>query len=504
MPVIAPLDEYNQRLIANVRPDAWRNPEAAGRYNLVVIGAGTAGLVAAVGAAGLGAKVALVERNFFGGDCLNFGCVPSKAMLRSARAAANVASCGEYGISIAKKQVLVDPGAVMQRVRSLRADLSANDSVHRMRALGIDVFVGQARFAAPDCVQVESQRLRFRKAIIATGTQPAVLPIQGLAEAGYLTNETVFSLTELPREIAVIGAGPIGCELAQALQRLGATVSLIEVAPRILIREDPEAAQRVAQVMAREGVEIMTGAAVEAVESRIDKKLLRINHDRRSREIAVDEILVSVGRVPTIDGLNLEAARVAYHAVEGIKVDDQLRTTNKNIFAAGDAASVYKFTHVADATARLALRNALFFGRRRVSSLLIPWCVYTDPEIAHVGLSESEAQRRGVKINTLAQELRGVDRAVLDSEVDGFLKVHLREGTDQIVGATIVASHAGEMISELTLAISQRIGLRAIADVIHPYPTQAEALKKVADAYNRTRLTPRLKRILQAYFAWFC
>ncbi len=501
-PAMLPLDTHNQRLIANVHPADWRNPTPAGRYNLVVIGAGTAGLVAAAGAAGLGATVALVERDFFGGDCLNFGCVPSKALLRAARAAADLQRAGRYGIAITREQVRVDFGAVMERMRRLRAELSVNDSAERMRALGIDVFIGHARFTAPDTVEVDGQRLRFRKAIIATGTRPAALPVRGLAEVGYLTNESVFSLTELPRTIAVIGAGPIGCELAQAFRRLGAKVWLIEAAPRILIREDPQAAQRVKQAMAREGVEILTGGEITAVERRAGEKFIRMTLSGESREIVADEIVLGVGRAPAIDGLDLEAAEVAYNAAEGITVDDQLRTTNADIFAAGDAASPYKFTHVADATARLALRNALFFGRRRASSLVVPWCVYTDPEIAHVGLGESEAQSRGLKIATLTQELGGVDRAVLDGETDGLLKVHLVEGTDRIVGATIVASHAGEMISELTLAISNRIGLGAIADVIRPYPTQAEAIKKIADAYNRGRLTPTLKRLLRAYLAW--
>jgi pyruvate/2-oxoglutarate dehydrogenase complex dihydrolipoamide dehydrogenase (E3) component len=501
-PDISPLDSYNQKLIANVRPPDWRNPTPAKRYNLVVIGAGTAGLVAAAGAAGLGVRVALVERDFFGGDCLNFGCVPSKALIRTARAAGDLRRASEFGIAIPWDQVSVDFGAVMERMRRLRAGLSLNDSAERMRALGIDVFVGQGRFAGPDSVEVGGQRLTFRKAIIATGSRPAVLPIPGLSESGYLTNESVFSLTKLPHTVAVIGAGPIGCELAQTFRRFGARVWLIETAPRILIREDMEGSRLIELAMARDGVEIVTDVVVRAVEQRAGAKLIRMTLRDQALEIATEEIILAVGRTPALEGLNLEAAGVAYDASKGIEVDDHLRTTNAKVFAAGDVASPYKFTHVADATARLALRNALFFGRRRASSLVVPWCIYTDPEIAHVGLSEDEARSRGLKITTLTQELSGVDRAVLDGESAGFVKVHVLKGSGRIVGATIVASHAGEMISELTLAIFGRIRLNAIAEVIHPYPTQAEAIKKLADAYNRSRLTANLKRLLSAYFRW--
>jgi len=497
---VAPLDLHNQALLEKVHPPGWRNPVPRGRYNLVVLGAGTAGLVCAVGAAGLGAQVAIVERDLMGGDCLNFGCVPSKALIRSARAAADARDAAALGVTA--QSVKVDFAAVMERMRRLRAELAANDSAERLRGLGIDVFIGAGRFAAPDEIEVEGRRLRFRRAVIATGARAAMLPIPGLAEAGCLTNETVFSMTELPRRMAVIGAGPIGCEMAQAMSRFGSEVTLLEVEPRILIREDRDAAERIERALIRDGVSIVTGAKVLEVRRSDRERILRVEAAGRSSEIIADEILIGVGRAPAVDGLGLEAAGVEYDRVRGIKVDDCLRTTNRRIYAAGDCASGLKFTHLSDAHARIVLRNALFLGRSRVSALTIPWCTYTDPEIAHVGLSEAEARARGIAVTTFIQEMSEVDRAVLDGETEGFLKVHVRAGSDRIVGATMVAARAGDIISELTAAIEGGIGLGRLAEIIHPYPTQAEAIRKIADQYNRTRLTPFLAGVFRRWFEW--
>jgi pyruvate/2-oxoglutarate dehydrogenase complex dihydrolipoamide dehydrogenase (E3) component len=467
---------------------------------MVVIGAGPAGLVIAAGAAMLGAKVALVERDLMGGDCLNFGCVPSKALIRAARAAAAVRDAGRFGVEV-PPGVRVNFQAVMERMRKLRAELSPTDSANRFRSLGVDVFIGDGRFVGPDCVEVDGRKLRFKKAAIATGARAAALPIPGLAEAGYLTNETVFSLTELPRRIAVIGAGPIGCELAQTFARFGAQVTILEVAPQILIREDRDAAQRVEHAIVRDGVEIITECRISGVELRGNEKIIATERDGVSREIVADEILIGVGRVPAVEGLNLEAAMIEYDRQNGVKVDDYLRTTNPIVYAAGDVASPYKFTHLADAHARIILRNALFFGRHRASRLTIPWCTYTDPEIAHVGLYEAEAKLRGIAVATYTQELAEVDRAVLDGETNGFVKVHVRAGSDRIVGATVVASHAGEIISELTTAIAAGIGLGRLGDVIHPYPTQADAIRRAAGLYTRTRLTPLVAGLMKRWFA---
>jgi len=530
---LAPADEHNRRLAANVHPDGWVNPPPAPRYNMVVVGAGTAGLVIAAGAAGLGAKVAIVERDLMGGDCLNFGCVPSKALIRAARAAAEIRDADRFGLHV-PDGVQVDFAAVMDRMRRLRADLSLNDSAARFRGLGVDVFLGDARFTARDTVAVGDATLHFRRAAIATGARAAELPIPGLKEVGYLTNETVFALTALPRRIAVIGGGPLGCELAQALRRFGAEVAILEVAPQILIREERDAAARVEKSLVRDGVTLLTGCTILSVERRGADKIIRFERRsaaprgarapsappaaaqlgaaelapgsaelvRDAAEIAIDEILVAAGRAPMLAGLGLDAAGVAYDPTAGVTVDDRLRTTNPRIYAAGDVCSPFKFTHLADAMARIVIRNAIFFGRARLSALTIPWCTYTDPEIAHVGLYESDAHARGLKVTTFVQEFTAVDRAVLDGEPDGLLKVLVAEGTDRIVGATLVAGHASEMISELTLAIAKGIGLGALADVIHPYPTQAEAFRKLGDQFNRTRLTPRVKRLFERFLAW--
>ena len=496
-----PPDEYDARLLANVHPAGWINPEPAARYNLVVIGAGTAGLVAAAGAAGLGARVALVERRLMGGDCLNFGCVPSKALIRASRVCSAINHASGYGI-VPTAPPHAEFGAVMERMRRLRADLSANDSAARFKSLGVDVFLGEARFVGRHAAEVDGKRLNFSRALVATGARPAAPPIPGLAESGFLTNETAFSLTELPRRLAVIGAGPIGCELAQAFRRFSSEVWLLEALTQILPREDRDAARIVERAIVSDGVELLTGCKVASVERGTAGRIVRLEHRGASREIEVDEILVTAGRAPNVEEIGLEAAGVEYDRKTGVRVNDYLQTSNPHIFAAGDICSALQFTHLSDAHARIVIRNALFFGRDRASSLTIPWCIYTDPEIAHVGLGEAEAAARGVAIRTFAQEMSAVDRAVLDGETAGVAKIHVRAGTDQIVGATIVAAHAGEIISELTLAIAAGIGLGRIAGVIHPYPTQAEAIKKIADAYNRTRLTPSRKRLLTRLLAW--
>jgi pyruvate/2-oxoglutarate dehydrogenase complex dihydrolipoamide dehydrogenase (E3) component len=497
----ATADEHDARLLANVFPADWTNPAPAARYNLVVVGAGTAGLVAAAGAAGLGARIALVERRLMGGDCLNYGCVPSKALIRSARASAAVTRAHRYGIASAGA-FKVDFAALMARMRRVRAELSANDSAARFKSLGVDVFLGEGRFVARDAVEVGGNLLNFGRALVATGARPAAPAIPGLAEAGFLTNETIFSLLELPPRLAVIGAGPIGCELAQAFRRFGSEVWLLEALETVLPREDRDASEAIERALVADGVEIVTGCRVERVSRNPAARVLRINHRGADREIETDEILVTVGRAPNVENIGLEAAGVEYAVKTGVRVNDYLQTSNPRVFAAGDVCSPIQFTHLSDAHARIVIRNALFFGRSRASRLVIPSCIYTDPEIAHVGLGEAEAAARGIAIRTFTQRMSGVDRAVLDGETEGFAKIHVRERGDKIVGATIVAPHAGEMISELTLAISAGLGLGRIASIIHPYPNQAEAIKKIADAYNRTRLTPRRRLILERILAW--
>ena len=498
---IAPLDEHNLRLLSSVKPEGWKNPAPAPRYNMVVIGAGTAGLVTAAGAAGLGAKVALIERDLMGGDCLNFGCVPSKALIASSRVAESARDAQRFGV-IVPDGVRVDFPAVMARMRALRADLSTLDSANRFTGLGVDVFRGGARFSGRDTIEVAGATLRFSRATIATGARATAPPIPGLADAGYLTNETVFSLTELPRRLAVIGAGPIGCEMAQAFQRFGSAVTMLEVAPQILIREDIDAAKLIETALTRDGIRLVTDCKIQRVEKRGAEKILIVNSQHGSEEIVADEILIGAGRAPAIEGLNLEAAGVEYDRAAGVKVNDYLQTSNPHIYAIGDASSPYKFTHIADEQARIAIRNALFFGRAKASALIIPWCTYTDPEIAHVGMYQQDAEKRGLKVATFTQPLAEADRAVLDGETDGFVKIHVEAGSDKILGATIVASHAGDLISEITTAMKAGMGLGGLANVIHPYPTQAAAIKKAGDAYNRTRLTPFAKRLFTRWFSW--
>ena len=497
---LRPLDQYDRELRDNVHPAEWTNPTPDGRYNMVVIGAGTAGLVTAAGAAGMGAKVALIERDLLGGDCLNVGCVPSKALIRAATAWANVRDAGEFGVDV-PQGATVNFGAVMERMRRLRAGISRNDSVERFASLGIDVYMGSAEFTGPDTIKVGDTTLRFARACIATGARASAPPIPGLAELGYLTNETVFSLTELPRRLAVIGAGPIGCELAQVFARLGSRVTLVETDTHILPREDPDAARIVAQALKKDGVTVICGGKAARAESRHGDKLLHLECDGKQHEVAVNEILVGVGRAPNVS-LNLEAAHVEYDKRMGVKVDDRLRTTNKRIYAAGDVCFKYKFTHVADALARIVIQNSLFFGRASASSLIVPWCTYTDPQIAHVGLYPMEAKEQGIEIDTYQIDMSDVDRAILDGETDGLLKVHVKRGSDKIVGSTIVARHAGDIIPQVTLAMTAGLGLGAIAKTIHPYPTQAEVMKKAGDAYNRTRLTPGVKKLLAKILAW--
>jgi len=500
---IPPSDAHNRELVANVHPVDWRNPTPSGRYNLVVIGAGSAGLISAAIAAGLGARVALVERHLMGGDCLNTGCVPSKSLIRSARMIAEARYAQASGL-LSSAANEVDFAAVMERVRRIRAQISREDSAQRYRdELGVDVFLGNARFSGPDAVEVDAARLRFKKAIIATGSRAAIPAIEGLEAAGYLTHETVFELTELPRRLGVVGAGPIGAELAQAFRRLGSEVAIFDSAPQILPREDADAAQVVQEQLEREGIVSWLGCTLRRVESLGGAKRIELSRaDGTHASVDVDAILVAVGRRPNVEDLNLEAANVAFDPRRGVHVNDYLQTRNRNIYAAGDIAMDWKFTHAADAAAKLAVQNALFLRTRKLGSLVMPWCTYTDPELAHVGLSEREAAERGVALTTFRVPLREVNRAVTDGEDAGFVKLHVRRGSDRILGATIVASHAGEMISEVALAMTSRLGLGAIFATIHPYPTQAEALKRAAAAQLRARATPRLRGLLERYMAW--
>jgi pyruvate/2-oxoglutarate dehydrogenase complex dihydrolipoamide dehydrogenase (E3) component len=489
---VLPLDAHNAALVANVHPPDWKNPTPDGRYNLVVIGAGTAGLITALVASSLGAKVALVERHLMGGDCLNVGCVPSKAVIRAAQLAHDA------------NDRAPDFASAMERMREIRARISHDDAAKRYRdEFGVEIHFGNARFTGPGAVDVDGTRLEFAKAVIASGARAAAPPVPGLAEAGYLDNETVFALTERPRRLAVIGSGPIGCELAQAFRRLGSEVTVFELADQILIREDPDAAAIVQQAFVREGIELVLGCRLERVERRGAEKVLHAACPKAgARALAFDEILVGAGRAPNVEDLGLEAVGVEFDPRRGIAVDDFLRTTNPSIYAAGDCAMDWKFTHAADAAAKIVVQNALFslgpIGRKRLSRLVMPWCTYTDPEIAHVGLYERDAKARGIAIDTYQVPIARANRAVTDGQEEGLVKIHVKKGTGEVVGATVVAAHAGDLITQLTLAITQKIPLGNFTSVIYPYPTQGEAIKAAAGLYTRGRLTPTLKRLFTA------
>jgi pyruvate/2-oxoglutarate dehydrogenase complex dihydrolipoamide dehydrogenase (E3) component len=501
-PALQPLDQYNQSLMSHVHPPDWVNPEPAACYDLVVIGAGTAGLVVAAGAAGLGLglKVALIEKSLMGGDCLNVGCIPSKCVIRSSRVVADMRDATPFGIQ-SPDSIDIDFAAVMQRMRQIRAGISYHDSAERFRNLGVDVFLGNAQFVGREAIAVNDSQLRFKKAVIATGARATCPNVPGLTDVGYLTNETVFSLTEQPKRLAVIGGGPIGCELAQAFHRLGSEVTLLHQHKHLLNREDADAAEMIQQQFLKENLHLILNCTLEQVEKTDAGTVIHYRQNSVIQTVVVDEILVGAGRTPNVDGLNLEAVGVEYDVRQGVVVNDHLQTTNPRIYAAGDICMNWKFTHAADAAARIVIKNTLFspfgLGRSKLSSLIMPWVTYTDPEIAHVGLYEQEARASGLKTNTIKIPFSTVDRALVDGEPEGFVKILHKQGSDQILGATIVARHAGEMISEMTLAIATKQGLSALSGIIHPYPTQAEAIKKAADTYRRTLLTPRAKSFLK-------
>lgn len=497
---VRPLDQHNETLLAHAHPRDWRNPEPTGRYNMVVIGAGTAGLVTAAGLAGLGGKAALIERHLLGGDCLNYGCVPSKSLIAASRAAADMRRADQYGIVPAAGEV--DFAAVMERVRRIRSEISRHDAAQRFRDMGVDVFLGNATFSSPTTVEVDGQTLHFARCCIATGARALRPNIDGLAEAGFHTNETIFSLTELPPRLAVLGSGPIGCELGQAFARLGSDVTIIEKGPQFLAKEDRDAAEVVKRAFARDGVRCLLNAQLVRVTHDQNGKHVHLDTPDGPRVVTADDILIGFGRVPNVDGLGLEAAGVEFDARHGVNVNDRLQTTNRRIYAAGDACLKYKFTHTADATARIVIQNALFWGRKKLSALTIPWCTYTDPEVAHVGLYERQARERGIEVDTFTTSFEENDRAVTEGEPSGFVRVHVTQGRDRIVGATIVGRHAGEMISEFSVAIAGKVGLRMLANVIHPYPTLAETIRQVGDMYNRTRLTPFTSTVLRQLLSW--
>ena len=462
--------------------DDLENPVPQSMYDLAVLGGGPAGLAAAESAARLGRSVALIERYRLGGNSLNAGSIPSKAIIGTARLFAAMRYGEEYGAPSASKPP-TDFAAVMARVRRIRARIAEYHSIDRCRARGIDVFLGDARFVGRNALLAGDSPLRFRKAIVATGARPRSSDIPGLEQAGYLTSETIFDLGELPARLGVIGGGPLGCELAQAFCRLGSQVTILQNEPKFLPNEERDAAELLSLSLSRDGVETRLNTTVTGAYAANGEMTIEAVNGALKYSIAVDEILLSIGRMPNVEDLDLPAAGIDCEPDRGIKVDDFLRTTNDDVYAAGDVCMALKFTNVAETSARLAVQNALRGDAMRQSRLTIPWCTYCSPEIAHIGMSVKEAGERGISVKSYTVMMQDVDRAITDGQDEGFLKVYVREGSDTIIGATIVAARAGEMINEMSVIMSAGIGMRQLADIVHAYPTQSDAIRLAALAY---------------------
>lgn len=499
---VPPLSPDDAERLCNVSPPDWRSPKPLSVYHLVIVGAGPAGLVAAQAAAALGAHVALIERHQLGGVSLNDGCIPSKSLIRTARLLADMRNATNFGV-LPPENLAFDFRAAMVRMRRINDRISRRESAMNLARAGIHLFFGTARFTGADTVDVEGGvgqiSLRFKKALIATGSRSVLPDIPGLAEAGFLTNETVFDLQVLPKSLLVIGGGPLGCELAQVFARFGSRTLISHSEPLFLPLEERDAAQMVSDALAHDGVEIHLNSTATKVWMEGGQRVVELVNDGNTATTRVEHILTGIGRAPAVQGLDLEVAGVAYDAVAGVHVDDFLRTSNPRIFAAGDVCLEHQYTNTAAASARIVVRNALFLGRQRMSALTIPWCTYTDPEVAHVGMYVKEARKRRIPVKTFTVPMHDVDRAMTDSEEDGFVKIHVREGSDKILGATIVARHAGEMINSVSLAMVAGIGLRELARVVHAYPTQGSAIRQAADAYVSTRLTPVIFKLARRW-----
>ena len=491
--------DHEGDLLRRVRPVDWANPVPKPLYDLVIVGGGPAGLAAAEWAIRLGLRVALVERHRLGGDSLHTGTVPSKSIVRTAGVHAIMPRAEEFGAP-ASRDLPVDFQTVMARMRRIRSRIAEYHSADRLRAQGADVFFGGAHFAASDALLVGDTRLRFKKALIATGSRPQRPTIPGLEEAGYLTSETIFDLAALPKRLAIIGGGPLGCEAAQTFSRLGTHVTIVQDEPKFLPHEERDASQLLSFSLARDGVDTRLNTLVLGVRVENGVKILDTANDDARYRIDADEILLSIGRTPNVGDLGLEAAGIAFDPKKGIIVDDFLRTTNPRVYAAGDVCLSLRFTNAAEATARMAVQNAFAAKRRRLSLMTIPWCTYCDPEIAHVGMHVWDASERSVPIKSFTVMMQDVARAITDGQDDGFVKIHVKLGTDKILGATIVASRASEMINEISVAMSTGIGMRKLARVLHTYPAQSDAIRQAALAYT---LDQPVSWLQKTYARWF-
>ena len=481
----------------HVFPEDWTQPTASGTYDLVVLGGGPAGLVTASAAAGLGARVALVEATHLGGDCLNVGCVPSKTLLASAHAAGRARQAGRVGVSC---EVSVDGAAVMARVRQVRADIAPHDSARRFTDMGIDVFLGRGVFVAPNAMDVAGQRLTFRRAVIATGARSARPPIPGLDLPCVVDNTRIFEEETVPKRLVVLGGGVIGCELGQAFARLGSAVTILEGAPRILPRADREAAEVLAGAMREDGVTLSTSSTIRSVEQNGPTTEVVYTIEGAEYRVAADTVLLALGRTPNTEGLNCEVAGVARTSSGHIQVNDNLRTSNPRIFAAGDVVGKQQFTHAADAMARAIVRNALFLGRERWNDRVVPWSTYTQPEVAHVGLSIVDAEKDST-LTLIRVPLGDLDRVKAEGGEAGFVKV-FADRSGRIVSASVAGEQAGELINTIAFIMQQGIRVSALAEGVWTYPTRSEALRRVGDAWNRDRLTPFVAGALKRVIRW--
>ena len=486
----------------------WTRPKRFDR-NLVVIGAGSAGLVSAYIAAAAKAKVTLIEANKMGGDCLNFGCVPSKALIKSARVAHQMRHADHYGLKAVEPEVPFS--AVMERVHKVIAEIEPHDSVERYTGLGVEVLEGYAKLIDPWTVEValkdgSTQRLTTRSIIIATGAQPFVPPIPGLTESGYLTSDTLWERLRdrptAPRRLVVLGGGPIGCELAQSFARLGSEVMQIEMAPRLMMREDEDAAALVEASLKADGVNVLTNHKAVGCGVDGDEKWIEVEHGSVRRRIGFDEIIVAVGRAPRLKGFGLEELGIKVDRV--IETNEYLQTLHPNILAAGDVAGPYQFTHVAGHQAWFASINALFGDLKRFKAdySVIPWATFTDPEVARVGLSEAEARENDIPHEVTRFGIDDLDRAIADGAARGFVKVLTVPGKDKILGATIVGEHAGDLLAEFVFAMKHGHGLGKILGTIHIYPTLAEANKMVAGQWRRNHINGFLLTLLERFQTW--